>query len=108
MSGRILIIILGMAIITFFIRYLPFIAFGKLQFGGFAGRFLNYLPPAIIGGLLFQSLFIRNNRFYFQGLDSTMIAAIVSTAVAVITRSLLLTVIAGVGLMAAAQLIGSS
>jgi branched-subunit amino acid transport protein len=108
MSTRIVIIIFGMALITFLIRYLPFIAFRKLQFGGLVGRFLNYLPPAIIGGLLFQSLFIRNKSLFFQGIDSTMIAAIVSTVVAVITKSLLLTVIAGVGMMAAAQLIGIS
>jgi branched-subunit amino acid transport protein len=108
MSVRIITIIIGMAIITFFIRYLPFFAFRKLQFGGFVGRFLNYLPPAIIGGLLFQSLFIRNKRLFFQGIDSTMIAAIVSTVVAVITKSLLLTVIAGVGVLAIAQLIGIS
>ena len=108
MSARTIIIIFGMAVITFFIRYLPFIAFRKLQFGGLVGRFLNYLPPAIIGGLLFQSLFIRNNRFYFQGLDSTIIAAIVSTIIAVITKSLLWTVLAGVGMMAASQLMGIS
>jgi len=108
MSGRIIIIILGMAMITFFIRYLPFIAFRKLQFSGFIGCFLNYLPPAIIGGLLFQSLFIRNKMLFFQGIDSTMIAAIVSTVVAVISESLLLTVIAGVGVLAATQLIGIS
>jgi branched-subunit amino acid transport protein len=108
MSTRIIIIILGMGLITFLIRYLPFIAFRKLQFGGLVGRFLNYLPPAIIGGLLFQSLFIRNNRFYFQGLDSTLIAAIVSTIIAVLSKSLLLTVLTGVGVMAATQLIGIS
>ena len=108
MSARIGTIILGMALITFFIRYLPFIAFRKLQFGGFVGRFLNFLPPAIIGGLLFQSLFIRSNRLSFQEIDSTMIAAVVSTTFAVFTKSLLLTVIAGVGMMAAAQLVGIS
>jgi len=37
-----------------------------------------------------------------------MIAAIVSTVVAVISESLLLTVIAGVGVLAATQLIGIS
>lgn len=101
---RIFIIIFGMAGITFAIRYLPFVAFGQVEFHGFIGRLLNYLPPAIIGGLLFQTLFIRDNRLHFQWQDFTLVATVISTIVAIITKNLLLTVLAGVGVKALFQL----
>lgn len=104
MSTKILIIILGMAAVTFTIRYLPFVAFRKIEFHGFTGRLLNYLPPAIMGGLVFQALFIKDSTIYLPLKDFTLIAAGISTIVAITTNNLLLTVLSGVGVMALFQL----
>lgn len=103
---RIYIIIFGMAGITFAIRYLPFWAFKGVEFHGFIGQLINYLPPAIIGGLLSQILFTRDYRLYFQWQDFTLVATVISTIIAIITKSLLLTVLSGMAICALPQLLG--
>jgi branched-subunit amino acid transport protein len=89
-----------MAGITFAIRYLPFWAFKGVEFHGFIGRLINYLPPAIIGGLLSQILFTRDYRLYFQWDDFTLVATVMSTAIAIMTKSILLTVLIGMTIYA--------
>ncbi len=45
-------IILGMMIVTFIPRYLPFLAFSKLNIPRPLKKLLRYIPPATLGALI--------------------------------------------------------
>ena len=92
-------IILGCAIVTWLPRVIPFMLVRSVQLPDVVLRWLTYIPVCILSALVIQSLLNTEGNFVtFDWLN--LIAFIPSVLVAIWTKSLSQTVIAGVLTMA--------
>lgn len=101
---EILLIVLGMAIVTYVPRFVPgwFLSSRTLPPG--VGRFLRFVPPAVMASMLVPSLVIKPDGGLDLSAENMRIWAAIPTAiVAFTTRSFAGTVAIGVGLTAAAR-----
>lgn len=84
------------ALVTFVPRILPFLAARRMRVTPWAVAWFRFLPPAILSALLFPSLLFPEGEWV--GLFSpSIISAIVSATVAVATRSIIASIVAGMG-----------
>lgn len=84
------IIIIGSAIVTVIPRVLPLLFLSKITLPKSVQTWLHYIPTAVLAALLAQQLFLQKQISY-----SDWIAASVAFGVAIVTRSLLITVVVG-------------
>lgn len=92
----ILLVIIGGAMVTFVPRVFPLVVLSKIHLPVWLIRWLKHIPVAIMAALLAQELIIPNQEFtYFSG-NIRLLAALPTILIAVLTRSLLATVIVGV------------
>lgn len=89
-------IILGASIVTFIPRVLPLIVFSRIQLPNWALRLLNHVPVAVMAALLAQELLTSNDKFVPILNNMKLLALIPTFFIAIITRSLLGTVVAGI------------
>ncbi len=95
-SSYILLIILGSAIVTFIPRVLPLVLLSRIQIPEWGINWLKHVPIAVMAALLAQELLITENKFSITGNQLELLAAIPSFLIAILTRSLLGTVLVGV------------
>lgn len=91
----VLLIILGAAVVTFIPRVLPLMLLSRIDLPHWAVRWLHYVPIAVMAALIGQALFVREDPWTLEN-HIEWLAAIPTFLVAIRTRSLLWTVIAGV------------
>ena len=97
-------LVIGCALVTWIPRIVPFIFVKKVQLPDIVLRWLTYIPVCILSALVFESLFHEGEGFVVP--DWQSIAAFVPTIlVALVTKSLSLTVIVGVVSMAIVRFI---
>jgi branched-subunit amino acid transport protein len=96
---EILLIILGTALVTLIPRLLPFAALRSVALPSWAERFLRFVPPAVLGALLARELFLVNGKLALPPGNLAPLAIIPALAVALWRRSIIGTVLAGVGAM---------
>ncbi len=87
---EIFLLILGAGIVTLIPRILPLVVLSRFQLPDWARRFLNHIPVAIMMALLAQEIFVPTFH------SSKFFAALPAFAVAILTRSLLGTVVVGI------------
>ncbi|MBW4080792.1 AzlD domain-containing protein [Paenibacillus sp. S150] len=92
----ILFIIIGAALVTFLPRVLPLMLLSRLTLPDWGLRWLNHVPIAVMSALIAQELLTTDGRFTALSANAELIAALPTFWVAVKTRSLLGTVIAGI------------
>jgi branched-subunit amino acid transport protein len=92
---EILIAILASGFVTLLPRVLPLMVLSRFQLPKAAADWLKHVPVAVMAALIAQSLFIAGDRPK-AGPTLEMAAALAAFFVAVKTRSLLGTVVAGV------------
>lgn len=96
MDGKVIGIIIGMAVVTYLTRMLPLVALSRLNLPRFLRSFLEYVPVSVFSSLLFPSLLLKNSRIDV-GFDNFQVwAGLVCLVVILRTRSLGLTVSAGI------------
>jgi branched-subunit amino acid transport protein len=88
--------ILGAAIVTFIPRVLPLVVLSRIQLPNWALRFLSQIPVAVMAALLAQELLKVNDQHMPIWLNVKLLAFIPTLLIAILTRSLLGTVIAGI------------
>lgn len=91
----ILLIIIGSAIVTFVPRVLPLIFLSRIALPDWAMRWLGYVPIAVMAALVGQEIFLDDGKLSFSN-NLELWAAIPTFAVAILTRSLLGTVLVGI------------
>lgn len=91
----ILIIIMGSALVTFIPRVLPLVVLSRMELPNGLIRWLQHIPVAVMAALIAQELFISEGHFALVVNRLEWLAALPTFAVAIITRSLLGTVIVG-------------
>ncbi|MCZ8522172.1 MULTISPECIES: AzlD domain-containing protein [Paenibacillus] len=97
-------IILGTSLVTVLPRVLPLMVLSRFELPPKMLRFLNQVPVAVMSALLAQEIFLENGRMVPIAENVELLAALPTFLVAVLTRSLLGTVVAGVATMALLQL----
>lgn len=104
-SWTILIIIIGCALVTFVPRVLPLMILSQLELPTWLIRWLKNVPVAVMAALLAQELLLSNNQFSIIDNGLKILAAIPAFIIAILTKSLLGTVMAGVITMMILRLI---
>ena len=94
---EVLLIILGGAIMTFLPRTFPLIVLSKIEIPDWGMRWLKYIPVAILTALLAQELLPLDDNKHWE--VSHLAAAAVCLIAGLLTRSLLLTVGVGIGVV---------
>ena len=97
-------IILGMAFVTYVPRMLPLVVLNKIDLPPVVLSWLRLIPPAVLGALTAQSIFLRKGVVTFDWRNIYLLAAIPCFVVALKTKSLMWTVAPGlVGVVALNQ-----
>ena len=101
----ILVIIMGCALVTFIPRVLPLMLLSQMELPKWAIRWLKHIPVAVMAALLTQDLLLSENEFSISANILKLLAAIPAFIIAIITKSLLGTVVAGIICMAILRLV---
>ncbi|MCC8302571.1 AzlD domain-containing protein [Bacillus sp. ICE1] len=103
-STQMIWIILGCMIVTLVPRIVPFIFVRNIQMPELALKWLSFIPLCILTALVMESMIVKtNSALTFDW--KAMIVLIPTLLCAMRTKSLSITVITGVVLMAAVRLI---
>lgn len=98
---NILILILLCGIITLLIRIIPFIMISKVQLPDVVVRWLSFIPITLFTALVIDSIIQQTPRGEGYTLNIPYIIALIPTVIlSIITRSLTITIISGIIIMA--------
>jgi branched-subunit amino acid transport protein len=87
--------ILGMGLVTYLPRWFPLVILSGRNIPDVFRRWLEFIPVSILSALVANAVFIDPSTGGFQVFQKSFFAAVPTLAVALKTRSLGLTVIAG-------------
>lgn len=91
----IFLIILGSALVTFLPRVLPLMVLSRMELPEWGIRWLNYVPISVMAALVGQELLLNDGQLVSLFTNVELMAALPTFLVAILTRSLLGTVVAG-------------
>lgn len=91
-----MLIILGAALVTFLPRVLPLMLLSRIALPEWGVRWLSHVPISVMAALVGQELFLREGKWAPLSSNVELLAAIPTFLVAIKTRSLLGTVVAGI------------
>jgi branched-subunit amino acid transport protein len=94
-SGKFGLIILGMGLVTYIPRWFPLFFLSRRSLPQWLVQWLDLIPAAILGALLLPELIITGQPRHIDWLLPECIAAIPTFIIAILTRSMGWTVIAG-------------
>ena len=106
MSTSLLITILLSAGITALMRTVPLILLSRFRMAPVVQNWLGFIPSAIMAAIITSEL-VHKPLFSPSGLSMSLMAAALATVCGIVTRSLFVTVIAGmVGILVLKSLLG--
>ncbi|WP_413701034.1 AzlD domain-containing protein [Psychromonas sp. KJ10-10] len=85
-------LILGMFIITFSIRFIMFAFAGKISFPGWLAKSLKFVPPAVLTAIIIPAVVMPNGVIDMSLTNNYLIAALFAFVIALITKNLLKTI----------------
>lgn len=94
----------GMALVTYLPRLLPALVLQGRRVPPFIAAWLRYVPVAVLAALLLPSLLVAEGKFNLAWDNLYLWAALPVGLVALKTRSMFATVLAGMGVVALARL----
>ncbi len=92
-------LVLGMAVVTFIIRYPVMVLVSKIPMPQSIFNALRYVPPAVLAAIVVPAVLMPKGTIDISMDNAYLIAAIVCVVVAWRTNNLLLTIILGMGAM---------
>jgi len=98
-----LLIIAGASLVTVLPRVLPLVVLSRVQLPNWAMRWLSYVPVAVMAALIGQDVLAPEGQLVPLHRNAELIAALPTFAAALLTRSLLVTVLTGVAAMMAVR-----
>jgi len=102
---NLLITLLGMALVTYLPRLLPAWFLRARSLPPFLAAWLRYIPAAILSALLLPTLLVENGQLNLSGQNLYLWAALPSALVAWKRKSLFLTVLTGMAVVALIRLL---
>ena len=94
-------LIVGMFVVTFGIRYILFAVADNIEFPDKLKRALNYVPIAVLTAIIFPAVFMPKGELYASIANPYIVGAIVAVLVSVWRKNMLLTVVTGLAAFAA-------
>lgn len=91
-------LILGMAAVTFGVRYPVLAIFSRVQFPDVVIRALRFVPVAVLTAIVVPALMMPEQTLNLTLQNAYLIAGIISVGVAWYTKKLLPTIVIGMGL----------
>ncbi|GAA4842897.1 AzlD domain-containing protein [Paenibacillus vulneris] len=91
-----MLVIIAAAVVTLIPRVVPLMVLSRFELPAWAMRWLNYVPVAVMAALVGQELFVHDGTVPPISRNLELWAAIPSFMVAILTRSILGTVLSGV------------
>jgi branched-subunit amino acid transport protein len=88
-------LILGMALVTFGVRYPVLALLGRISLPERVMRALRYVPTAVLSAIIIPGLVAPNNVISLSVSNAYLVAGIFSIAVAAFTKKLLPTIVTG-------------
>jgi branched-subunit amino acid transport protein len=98
-------VMLAGGLITFGIRFSLIYAFGRLHVPETMRKALHYVPPAVLSAIVFPELFLRSGSFEVSLDNHRLLAGLCAVIVAWVSRSTLLTILAGMVALFLAQIV---
>jgi branched-subunit amino acid transport protein len=98
MTGYEWLLILGMMVVTFGIRYFLLAFAGRIKMPPLLEASLNYIPPAVLTAMTVPAVLFPKGELHLSYTNPYLVAAVVATAAGIVTKSLLATI--GIGLLA--------
>jgi branched-subunit amino acid transport protein len=89
-----LVLLLG-GLITFGMRFSLIYLFGRFNVPEGLQKALHYVPPAVLSAIIFPELFIRNDIVDLSLDNHRLLAGLVAILTAWFTKSILITILAG-------------
>ncbi|NMB17511.1 MAG: AzlD domain-containing protein [Firmicutes bacterium] len=99
MEESFILILAGMALVTYLTRVLPLLTLTEMKLPPSLLCWLSFIPVAVLGALLGPELLLHGGNLDYSLGNYNLLAALPSFVVAVKTRSLLWTVVAGMGVV---------
>jgi branched-subunit amino acid transport protein len=90
-----ILLIAGMALVTFGVRYPVLAIFGRINMPERVQRALRFVPPAVLTAIIIPEMFIRDGDFALTYTNAYLMAGLVSGVMAWRTKNLLLTIVVG-------------
>lgn len=98
-----IVMILG-GLITFGMRFSFIYLFGRFELPQTMRRALHYVPPAVLSAIVFPELFLRNDQLDVSLTNHRLLAGLIAILIAQMTKNTLITILAGMIVLAALQL----
>ena len=90
-------LILGMALVTFAVRYPPLALVGRLELPERVIRALRYVPVAVLTAIIVPAVLMPQGELDLRLENAYLIAALTAVVVSWRTKNLLLTIVIGMG-----------
>jgi len=97
--------IVGMTLVTFGVRYPPLAIVGKLELPDRVLRALRYVPVAVLTAISVPAVVMPQGTIELTAQNAYLIGGIVATVIAWKTRMLLPTILIGMGVFLALRLL---
>ncbi|MFY9174649.1 MAG: AzlD domain-containing protein [Peptococcia bacterium] len=95
MSGKILLIILGMMAVTALPRILPLLILSKITIPPLILRWLRFIPVAVLSALLAPEIFHPSGSWNFSPLNPYLLSALACFIVVFKTKNIFMTIFTG-------------
>ena len=93
-------LILGMFVVTFGVRYPVLSYISRIQLPDIVTQALKYVPPAVLTAIIVPDILIPNGKSISIHLNNApLFASIIAITVSWRTRNLLLTILTGMGVL---------
>ena len=106
MTSEELMLIAGMACVTFLIRYGILAVSHRFQLPPRLLRSLNYVPPAVLMAIVVPAVFVDGDRLSVGLGNPRLVGALAALAIGLWRKNLLLTIGGGMGVFVLWQVLG--
>lgn len=96
---EIIFIILGMAVVTYLPRFLPMYILTRLKIPQIVIDWLKYVPVAVLAALIVPGIITADREIFISLSNTYLLASLPAFLLALLTRSMLVTILAGMGLV---------
>jgi branched-subunit amino acid transport protein len=96
---RLIIIILGMAAVTYLPRFLPMYVLTRLEIPNIVIAWLRYVPVAVLAALIVPGILTADRQVFLAPGNSYLLASVPAFFTAWRTKSMMFTVMVGMGIV---------
>lgn len=96
---KIIFIILGMALVTYLPRFLPMYILTRLKIPQIVIDWLKYVPVAVLAALIVPGIITADREIFIALSNTYLLASLPAFLLALLTRSMLVTIVAGMCLV---------